>query len=160
MAANERISLSGKNVALVHRFMALLSGLLADGAVQTTAPATRRRRVRRRVSSPAHPADELLLLPSQVIPETHFRHGARLAFKVLTDAMNGARLLEGHTVFVRPAATAADGDVVVCRLDGVLYLKRLERRGRQKTLISANVRYPVMTVRRGDDFVMIGVVTR
>ena len=148
--------LSPENVALMHRFMALLHGLLAEEAVKT-APQRRRQGQPKQAGNPA---DEVLLLPHQLIPERHFRRGAERAYRVTTDSMRGARLAAGAIIFVRPATSAADGDLIVCRLNGVLYLKRLERRGRRKTLVSANPRYPVVTVRRTDDFALIGVVTR
>lgn len=143
-----RVFLSVEDALALHKAMAVLNRLLANDARQPEKASPR-------------PGDEVLPLPAEPIPERQFRQGARRAFKVTTDAMIGAGVLDGDIVFVSPIVdlAAAEGEIVVCRLDGTLYLKRLEVRGRQTALVSANPRYPDVIVRESDNFVMIGVVT-
>jgi transcriptional regulator with XRE-family HTH domain len=160
-----RIYLSEEDAAVAHKFVALLNRLIANDAAQKALrepqPA-RRRRPDQVKDEPvvSRPGDELVLLPNEPITERQFRQGARRAFKVTTDAMIGAGILDGDVVFVRPTVdlASADGEIVVCRLDGALYLKRLELRGRQTALLNTNPRYPDIIVRETDSFVLIGVV--
>ncbi len=176
-----RIHLSEEDAVVAHKFVALMNRLLANDAAQKAlrepvrqpvraksprrvadaSPRRRRPESPRVTREPRHPADEVLSLPNEVIPETHFRRGARRVFRVITDALIGAGILDGDVIFVRPSLdlTAADGEIIVCRLDGALYVKRLDLRGHQTALLSANPRYPDVVVRETDNFVMIGVVT-
>ena len=151
-----RIQLSSEDVALSHRFRDLLDRLLANDAAQ------------KQLREPAGPAvqlisdapDEVLPLPSEPIPEEPFRAGAKRAYQVATDAMIGVGILEGSVIFVRPTVheDAAEGQIVVCRLNGALYLKRLTLRGREQLLESANPRYPPLIVGKSDKFTLVGVV--
>ncbi len=104
--------------------------------------------------------NEVENLPNEIIPEPYYRDGARRAFRVLTDAMIGDGILQGAVIYTRSTLdlAAADGEVIMCLLNGTLYLKRLDLRGRQKTLVSANPRYPVLYVEDGDEFTLLGVV--
>lgn len=99
-------------------------------------------------------------LPNERIPEPYYRQGARRAFRVLTDAMIEAGILQGSILYTRTTQdlASADGEVIVCMLNGTLYLKRLDLRGQQTTLESTNPRYPTLTVDRDDQFTLSGVV--
>lgn len=143
-----RVLLSVEDALVLQQAVAVLNRLLANDAAKQE-------------KSIARPGDELLPLPNEPVPERHFRKGARRAFKVTTDAMIGAGILDGDVVYVRPAADvpAADGEVIACRLDGALYVKRLDLRGGHTVLVSENPRYPPVTVRENDNFLLIGVVT-
>lgn len=102
--------------------------------------------------------DEVEELAAQEIPEEYQRVHANRVYRVLTDAME---ILEGSLLFARATQNheAADGATVICRLDGKLYLRRLDRRGGRTTLEAANPRYTVIRVDpKKDRFSMVAVV--
>ncbi|MDI9409611.1 MAG: S24 family peptidase [Candidatus Pacebacteria bacterium] len=58
------------------------------------------------------------------------------------DSMKDAGILDGDLLVVDRSVTPTHGQVVVAVLDGGLVLKRLERRGKDWWLASANRNYP------------------
>jgi SOS-response transcriptional repressor LexA len=111
---------------------------------------------------PVHlnPRSEVVSLPNEVIPQQYVRLGAHRAFRVLRDVMIEAGIYEGDIIYVRPSTDvdAADGDIIVCKLNDALYLKRLDRRGNQTRLCNENKRYEAIDVKDRDDFALLGVV--
>lgn len=107
-----------------------------------------------------HPADELVSLINFKIPQAFGRENARQAFRVITDSMIGAGIQENDIVYVRwsPYEEAADGEIIVCRLNGALKIKRLDLRGGRRVLQNANPRYEDLVIGETDTFNMIGVV--
>jgi SOS-response transcriptional repressor LexA len=164
-----RIYLSPQDVETLTRSIELDQRLLTNDAAQKAlrepAPAKSFQQRRqpdmiRDARVTKHPADELVPLPNHQIPEKYVRQSARRAFKVITDAMIGAGILEGDIIYVRStiAELEADGEIIACRLDGALKLKRLDLRGGDKTLQNANPHYEDLVVKPADAFHMIGVV--
>jgi SOS-response transcriptional repressor LexA len=111
-----------------------------------------------RDSAPIH--HEVELIPNAPIPQWGVRVGVRRVYRVLTDSMIGAGILEGSEIYVRTTRNedAADGKIIVCTLNRSTYLKRLDLRGGGRSLESANPRYSAITVADGETFVMIGIV--
>ena len=61
---------------------------------------------------------------------------------VAGDSMEEAGILDGDTVIIKKADTAADGTIVVALIDGFeVTLKTLRRRGKTVILEPANTRY-------------------
>jgi SOS-response transcriptional repressor LexA len=179
-----RIQLSAEDAELGRTFAAVLDRLLQNDAAQKTVAQTgtsipARRRRTRKTSSGSGPTTssttielrdasnamrnqghEVENLPNEIIPEWHYRMSARRAYRVLTDSMIGIGILQGAVVYVRPTidVAAADGEIIICMLNGTLYLKRLDLRGRTKSLESANPRYPALLVTDSDTFALAGIV--
>ncbi|MEO8379466.1 MAG: S24 family peptidase [Acidobacteriota bacterium] len=102
--------------------------------------------------------DEVDELRSEEIPEEYQRVHANRVYRVLTDAME---ILEGSLLFARATQNheGADGAIVICRLDGKLYLRRLDRRGGRTTLEATNPRYlPIRVDPKHDHFALVAVV--
>jgi transcriptional regulator with XRE-family HTH domain len=102
--------------------------------------------------------DDVAELPDEEIPEEYQRVHANRVYRVLTDAM---QILEGSIVFARATVNeeAADGQTVICRLNGKLYLRRLDRRGGRTILEATNPRYsPIRVDRKNDRFALVAVV--
>lgn len=177
-----RIYLSTEDAALTRAFRFFLDRLLENDAAQKAVAATTitihpSRTRRRKAKVPPHITSQVLgkdmtrdaprrsdnhevqNLPTEIIPEGHYRMGVRRAFKVLTDALLGDGVLEGAIIYVHPTidVAAADGEIVVGLLNGTWYLKRLDLRGGQRVLRSTNPRYPALTVTGNDDFTLFGV---
>jgi len=92
------------------------------------------------------------------IPEEYQRVHANRVYRVLTDAM---QILEGSLLFARASQNeeAADGETVVYRLNGKLYLRRLDRRGGRTILEAENPRYsPIRIDRKNDRCSLVAVV--
>ncbi len=107
---------------------------------------------------PRREYDEVEELPAEEIPEEYQRVHANRVYRVLTDAME---ILEGSLIFARATQNheAADGATVICRLDGKLYLRRLDRRGGRTTLEASNPRYSAIRVDpKNDRFSLVAVV--
>ena len=108
--------------------------------------------------APRREYDEVEELPAEPIPEEYQRVHANRAYRVRTDAME---ILEGSLIFARATQDqeAADGETVICRLNGKLYLRRLDRRGGRTILEAENPRYDVMHVDlKNDRFSLVAVV--
>ena len=102
--------------------------------------------------------DEVEELESELIPEEYQRVHANRVYRVRTDAME---LLEGSLIFARATQDidSADGQTVVCRLNGKLYLRRLDVRGGRTTLEATNPRYlPIRVDPKKDRFSLIAVI--
>jgi transcriptional regulator with XRE-family HTH domain len=102
--------------------------------------------------------DEVEELPAEEIPEEYQRVHANRVYRVLTDAME---ILEGSLLYARATQNheAADGATVICRLNGKLYLRRLDRRGGRTTLEAANPRYTAIRVDpKKDRYSLVAVV--
>lgn len=83
------------------------------------------------------------------------------AYRVIGDSLARAGLLDGDLVHVRPAERARDvaGALVVARLNGSLYLKRLMvATGGVIVLRSAADGYEPIVIRRADAFTLLGEV--
>ena len=160
-----RISLSARDRETLERTIELSQTLLSNDAAQK---ALRQAAVPRRQPEPARKPDvirdpgpnELIELTNYQIPDEYVREHARQAFKVMTDSMIDDGILEGQIVHVRWIVDvgAADGAIVVCRLNGALKIKRLDLRGGTTTLVSANRHYAAINVVGHDTLVVIGVV--
>jgi transcriptional regulator with XRE-family HTH domain len=108
--------------------------------------------------APRRDYDEVEELPAEEIPEEYQRVHANRVYRVLTDAMG---ILEGSLIFARATQDqdAADGETVVCRLNGKLYLRRLDRRGGRTTLEAANPRYSAIRIDpKNDRFSLMAVL--
>jgi SOS-response transcriptional repressor LexA len=169
----QRMLLSAHDAAILHdavpalrECVPLLERILTNDAKQKElgTPVIEPRPPRRRKPDPTRDGTafvhEVQVVPNGEIPEWAYRLGARRAYRVLTDAMIGAGILEGAEIYVRISVdrNAADGQIIVCTLNGSTYLKRLDVRGGQTVLESANTHYPKLTVTDEDDFSMIGIV--
>jgi len=126
-----RVHLSEKDRALAAEFRDFLERLLANHAASV---------------------DEVELWPAAPIPEKYDRLGARQTYRVLTDTMTGIGIFENSIIFTRPAANldAADGRVAVVRLNGALYVRRVDRRGKTIVLASENPRYGDIRIGKHD----------
>ncbi len=108
--------------------------------------------------APSGKYDDVEELPDEEIPEEYQRIHANRVYRVLTDAME---ILEGSLIFARATQNedAADGETVVSRLNGKLYLRRLDRRGGRTTLEAANPRYsPIRVDPKKDRFSLVAIV--
>jgi transcriptional regulator with XRE-family HTH domain len=102
--------------------------------------------------------DDVEELSDEQIPEEYQRIHANRVYRVITDAM---QILPGSLLFARATQNeeAADGETVVCRLNGKLYLRRLDRRGGRTMLEATNPRYSAIRVdRKNDRFALVAVV--
>lgn len=101
--------------------------------------------------------DDVEELPDE-IPEEYQRVHANRVYRVLTDAME---ILEGSLLYARATQNeeAADGETVIYRLNGKLYLRRLDRRGGRTILEATNPRYsPIRVDRKNDRTALVAVV--
>jgi hypothetical protein len=107
--------------------------------------------------APRREHDEVEELPDEEIPDQYQRVHANRVYRVLTDAMG---ILEGSLIFARASqdVEAADGETVACRLNGKLYLRRLDRRGGRTTLEAAHPRYSDIPIHPDDAFSLVAVV--
>ena len=120
-----QMRLSETDASVAREFREVLDRVIDNDAKQ-------RRIIRSRISvirdAPSREYDEVEELPAEEIPEEYQRLHANRVYRVLTDAME---ILEGSLIFARATQNeeAADGEAVVCRLNGKLFLRRLDRRG-------------------------------
>lgn len=109
--------------------------------------------------APSGEYDDVEELSDEQIPEEYQRVHANRVYRVITDAM---QILPRSLLFARATQNeeAADGETVVCRLNGKLYLRRLDRRGGRTILEATNPRYSVIRVDRTTDrFALVAVVS-
>jgi transcriptional regulator with XRE-family HTH domain len=102
--------------------------------------------------------DDVEELADEEIPEEYQRVHANRVYRVLTDAM---QILEGSLLFARATQNeeAAEGEMVIYRLNGKLYLRRLDRRPARTILEATNPRYsPIRVDRKTDRFSLVAVV--
>ncbi|HEV8435443.1 MAG TPA: S24 family peptidase [Thermoanaerobaculia bacterium] len=106
--------------------------------------------------APRREYDDVVDLPAEEIPEGYQRVNANRVYRVQTDAMG---ILEGSLIFARATQNldSADGETVVCRLNGKLYLRRLDRRGGKTILEAANPRYPAIHIKEDDQFALVAI---
>ncbi len=74
-------------------------------------------------------------------------------------SMIEAGIHDGDVLVVSKALTAVHGDVVIAAINGETFVKRLEKRGEQLVLCSANPRYAPRYVLEDDELMIWGVVT-
>lgn len=77
------------------------------------------------------------------------------ALRVRGDSMQGAGILSGDLVVVRPQQTADDGQIVVARIGDEATVKRLQRRNGRVWLVPENDAYAPID---GTDAQLIGLV--
>jgi transcriptional regulator with XRE-family HTH domain len=105
-------------------------------------------------------SDEVENLPTEKIPDEYQRLDANRAYRVHTDAMIEARIPEGSVIYAQATQNiaSADGEIVVCRLNGKLYLRSLDLRGNKTVLVASNPRYDDIVKRARDSFALEAVV--
>ncbi|MBL4835722.1 MAG: translesion error-prone DNA polymerase V autoproteolytic subunit [Pseudomonas sp.] len=74
-------------------------------------------------------------------------------------SMIEAGIHDGDVLVVSKALTAVHGDVVIAAINGETFVKRLEKRGEQVVLCSANPKYAPRYVLEDDELMIWGVVT-
>ncbi len=79
--------------------------------------------------------------------------------KVKGDSMTGRGIFDGDYVMVNPTAQAGEGDVVAARLGEDATIKTLAHRDDTVVLKPENPAEREITVRPGDDFKVLGVVS-
>ena len=102
--------------------------------------------------------DDVEELPDEMIPEEYQRVHANRVYRVLTDVM---QILPGSVLFARATQNedAADGKTVVCRLNGTLFLRRLDRGGGRTILEATHPSYrPIHVNRSKDRFTLVAVI--
>jgi SOS-response transcriptional repressor LexA len=95
------------------------------------------------------------------VPHAFRVHGARQVYRVLGDSLAHAGVLDGDLAYVRPTARVRDvvGSLVVARLNGELYLKRLMVAERGVVLLaSAADRFEPIVIGGADRFALLGEV--
>jgi len=70
-----------------------------------------------------------------------------------------AGIYDGDVLVVSKALRAVHGDVVIAAINGETFVKRLEKRGEQVVLCSANPKYAPRYVLEDDELMIWGVVT-
>ena len=105
------------------------------------------------------PADDHLQknlnLQDALIP----RPAATFLMRVDGDSMNGCGIFSGDLLVVDRSIDPVDGAVVIAVLDGEFTVKRLRKTQGKILLTAENPDYPPITVQRGIDFSVWGVVT-
>lgn len=151
-----RIQLSVKDSALAAEFRDFLERLLANDAAQKERYRSDAEEIRDALD---RGVDEVAELTEKQITGNHLRSGAR-PYKVLTDSMIGAGILEGSTIWAKPSLhlDAADGHIAIVRLNKTLFLKRVDRRGQQTVLTSANPRYGDIHVKPGEKCDLVAIL--
>ena len=86
-----------------------------------------------------------------------FRPKPDYALKVRGDSMIDAGIFDRDLLLVHRTPEAQTGQIVVARLGDEVTVKRLRRRGRGTWLEPANPDYPIMKIKRGDDFAIEGL---
>jgi transcriptional regulator with XRE-family HTH domain len=150
-----QLRLSDTDARVAREFREVLDRVLANDAKQKRISRARSSVVR---DAPSRKHDEVEELPAEEIPEEFQRIDANRVYRVLSDAMG---FLEGSLIFAHATQNqdAADGETVICRLNGKLYLRRLDRRGGRTTLEATNPRYsPIRINPAKDRFSLVAIV--
>lgn len=170
-----RLRLSFEDAALGRDFHAVLGRWLAtDAALKAPTPAVSRiasprpRSGSKALSTKARKAEllkhaDVERLPDDPIPGPYQVQGARYAYRVRSEAMIEIGIFEDSTIYVRHTThdDAADGQIVICKFDGALLLRRLDRTSGRISLHSENPHYdPILVDRKVDKFSLVGVVVR
>lgn len=88
------------------------------------------------------------------------RHKASTFYgRVVGDSMTEAGIDEGDIIVIDKSLNAAEGDLVVCYIDGEFALKFLRVENGKLLLCAGNKSYAPIEVTNGDDFRVWGVVT-
>lgn len=92
------------------------------------------------------------------IPREYAARGATLVFRAHGDSMRDAGIVNGDRLYVRPVGDVrqAIDEVVVCRVDSDLYVRRLKIDGRRIRLVSANG--AVLVDEKSGGFALLGIV--
>jgi SOS-response transcriptional repressor LexA len=101
------------------------------------------------------------LKPARRVPHSFRSRGARLVCRVRGASLARFGLLDGDTAYVRPTESIRQtvGSIVLFRLNGLLYLKRLTvAKGGVATMLSGNDGYDPLTIDTRDEFRMVGQV--
>ncbi|ABW33338.1 LexA family protein [Acaryochloris marina] len=105
------------------------------------------------------PADDHLQknlnLQDALIP----RPAATFLMRVEGDSMEGCGIFSGDLLVVDRSIDPVDGAVVIAVLEGEFTVKRLRKTQGKILLTAENPDYPPITVQRGMDFSVWGVVT-
>lgn len=83
-------------------------------------------------------------------------------YEAVGDSMIDAAIIEGDVLYLRKARNRedAEGEIVVCSVDGSIYVKRFFYRNRRSELRSENRIYGPMIIDLSQRFEIIGVVIR
>jgi len=83
-------------------------------------------------------------------------------YEAAGDSMIDAAILDGDVLYLRKAHNFddAEGEIVVCSVDGSIYVKRFFFRNRRPELRSENRTYGPMIIDRSQRFEIIGIVIR
>ena len=150
-----QMRLSDTDARVAREFRDVLDRVIENDAKQKQISRSRSSVIR---DAPRANYDEVEELPGEAIPEEYQRIHANRVYRVMTDTME---ILEGSLIFARATQNqeAADGETVICRLNGKLYLRRLDRRGGRTTLDAANPRYSIIRVDpKTDRFSLVAIV--
>ncbi|HEX8173164.1 MAG TPA: S24 family peptidase [Thermoanaerobaculia bacterium] len=104
---------------------------------------------------------ELSDVAEDEIPREYATRGAKWIFRADGDSMTGCGIIAGDRLYVREIhdLRQAIGDVVICRLAGATFSKRLIIAGSRVQLASANERYePIAVDEKHDAFDVFGIV--
>jgi transcriptional regulator with XRE-family HTH domain len=170
-----RLRLSAEDAELSRNFQGFLNRLLAtDAALKkgVTPPgriSSRRGKNEAKVlNTRAHKKEVLKhadveLIENPTIPARYQPEGARYAYTVLSDVMLEEGIMEGSTIYVRHTAhyEGADDQIVICKVNDALLLRRLDYTSGRISLHSAHPSYePILIDKKLMKFVMVGVVVR
>jgi SOS-response transcriptional repressor LexA len=140
------------------------AGRQAPAALTASRVRAKRRASRAVIAYPAAATPNVVLFEGAVlrkkVPPELWARGARGAARVVGDSMIDAGIRDGDVVYFARASSRrnARGKIVVMRVNASVYLKYYEDVNGQKVLLSANSRYPPMTLAPGDDVELYGIV--
>ncbi len=93
------------------------------------------------------------------IPEHYWEErGARHVLRLRGNSLSGLGYVDRDLIFIRPARTATNNDVVVCTLDGLVYVKVFRRLRGKAWLLSANPDFKPIPIGANEAFHVRGVV--
>jgi transcriptional regulator with XRE-family HTH domain len=103
---------------------------------------------------------DLVTLPQRDIPAEFASRGAKWVFRATDESLSGCGIREGDALYVREMRDVrqAIGHIVICRVAGAAFAKRLDIAGSAIELASANVGYESLIVRDESEFALFGVV--
>jgi SOS-response transcriptional repressor LexA len=94
------------------------------------------------------------------IPQWAWKKGARGVFKAAGESMMDVGIFPDDIMFVKPTPEPANGAIVICRRNRMVYVKRLKRdtRGVPVQLISKNPAYAPIDIKPDDEIEFFGEV--
>lgn len=95
---------------------------------------------------------------SEILKSLEINKGDLLIIEVNGDSMTGAGFEDGDLVFVDTVQKATDNSVVIAKLNGNMYVKRIKILKGNTWLYSENTKYSPFKVRSQDEFHIFGVV--